>query len=104
MSNRDPHFTSAFWLGLQKALGTRLDFGTPFHPQTDVQTKRQNLEDILCFAYSMLREVALSSHYLNDTVRDPLWKMCRSPLCWDEVCERKLVGPELVLVANDIIK
>ncbi|GKF41585.1 gag protease polyprotein, partial [Tanacetum coccineum] len=35
MSNRDPHFTSRFWKGLQKAWGTRLKFSTAFHPETD---------------------------------------------------------------------
>ena len=32
MSNRDPQFTSEFWISLQKTLGTRLDLSTAHHP------------------------------------------------------------------------
>ena len=31
-------------------------------------------------------------------------KRCRSPLCWDEVGERELVGPDLVRVTNEAIQ
>ncbi|KAA3481005.1 Gag protease polyprotein [Gossypium australe] len=49
ISNRDPRFTSRFWKKLQEALGTRLNFSTAFHPQTDGQSKSviQVLEDML---------------------------------------------------------
>ena len=40
ISNRDPRFTSRFWGKLQEALGTRLNFSTAFHSQTDGQSER----------------------------------------------------------------
>ncbi|GJU98581.1 putative reverse transcriptase domain-containing protein [Tanacetum coccineum] len=79
--DRDPRFASNFWRSLQNALGTNLDMSTAYHPQTDGQSERtiQTLEDIL-------RACAIDF--------GKGW--CRSPVCWAEVGEVQLTGPEIV--------
>ena len=49
VSDRGTQFTSRFWSRLHEALGTKLDFSSAYHPQTDGQTERVNqiLEDML---------------------------------------------------------
>nr|GEZ25472.1 reverse transcriptase domain-containing protein [Tanacetum cinerariifolium] len=49
ISDRDPRFASNFWRSLQNALGTRLDMGIAYHPETDNQSERiiQTLKDML---------------------------------------------------------
>ncbi|GJV78510.1 putative reverse transcriptase domain-containing protein [Tanacetum coccineum] len=49
ISDRDGRFASHLWQALQKALGTKLNMSTAYHPKTDGQSERtiQTLEDIL---------------------------------------------------------
>ncbi|KAL0561316.1 hypothetical protein IC582_001739 [Cucumis melo] len=119
VSNRDARFTSKFWKGLQTAMGTRLDFSTAFHPQTDGQTERLNqvLEDMLraCAlefpgswdSHLHLMEFAYNNSYQATIGMAPFealyGKCCRSPVCWDEVGEQRLMGPELVQSTNEAI-
>lgn len=117
ISDRDPRFTSRFWKGLQKAWGTRLKFTTAFHPQTDGQTERmiQTLEDMLrSFAlewtgnwgeYLCFVEFASNNSWHASIKAAPFkllygWK-CRAPICWNEVGERLVEGPELNEVTNE---
>nr|GFB97127.1 putative reverse transcriptase domain-containing protein [Tanacetum cinerariifolium] len=47
--DRDGRFTLLFWQALHKALGTRLDMSTVYHPETGGQSERmiQTLDDML---------------------------------------------------------
>jgi hypothetical protein len=42
MYGRDPKFTSKFWKGLSKGLGTHLNFNTTYHPNSYGKKKRFN--------------------------------------------------------------
>ena len=118
VSDRDPRFTSRFWPSLQNALGTKLHFSTAFHPQTDGQSERtiQTLEDMLraCVmefkgswdTHPPLMEFAYNNSYQASIGMAPYealyGRKCRTPVCWDEVGEKKLVG--IVQVTCDKIK
>jgi len=49
ISDRDPRFTSRLWHSSQRAMETKLNLSTTFHPQTAGQSERtiQTLEDLL---------------------------------------------------------
>ncbi|WVZ80504.1 hypothetical protein U9M48_027974 [Paspalum notatum var. saurae] len=49
ISDRGPQFTARFWKSLHEALGTKLDYSTAYHPQTDGQMEQVNqlFEDLL---------------------------------------------------------
>ncbi|GJR00987.1 putative reverse transcriptase domain-containing protein [Tanacetum coccineum] len=68
--------------GLLNALGTQLDMSTTYHPKTDGQSERtiQTLED-------MLRASPFEALY---------GRKCRSPVCWAEVGDVQLTGPEII--------
>jgi hypothetical protein len=120
ISDRDSRFTSRFWGALQAALGTKLQFSTAFHPQTDGQSERtiQTLEDMLrsCVLqfrgnwddHLALMEFAYNNSYHSSIGMAPYealyGRQCRTPLCWDEVGERKLLAPEVVQITTDKVK
>nr|GFB92104.1 retrotransposon protein, putative, Ty3-gypsy subclass [Tanacetum cinerariifolium] len=117
ISDRDPSFASRFWKGLQKAWGTRLKFSTAFHPQTDGQSERtiQTLKDMLhsCALewtgnwddYICLVEFAYNNSWHASIKCAPFemlyGRKCRAPICWDQVGERVIEGPEMIKVTNE---
>ena len=120
VSDRDPRFTSHFWKSLQAALGTKLKFSTAYHPQTDGQSERtiQTLEDMLrsCvmeFQGSWENHLPLIEFSYNNSFHSSIQmapyealygRKCRSPLCWDEVGESKVIGPEIIQEMKDQVQ
>ncbi|MCO5585889.1 hypothetical protein L7F22_039823 [Adiantum nelumboides] len=62
VSHRDPRMTSNFWKGLFENLGTRLNFSSAYHPQTDGQSEIANLA-ILDLLKSYVTEVDQRSQW-----------------------------------------
>ncbi|GJS24327.1 hypothetical protein Tco_0452959 [Tanacetum coccineum] len=110
--DRDPRFASRFWRSLQKALGTTLDMSTAYHPETDGQSERtiQTLEDMLraCvidFGKGWINHLPLVEFSYNNSYHASIkaapfealyGRKCRSPVCWAEVGEAQLTGPDLI--------
>ncbi|GKB61144.1 putative reverse transcriptase domain-containing protein [Tanacetum coccineum] len=110
--DRDPRFASNFLRSFQKAMGTRLDMSTAYHPETNGQSERtiQTLEDMLhaCvidFGNGWERHLPLIEFSYNNSYHasikaapfEALYdRKCRSPVCWAEVGDTQLTGPELI--------
>ncbi|GJU44521.1 reverse transcriptase domain-containing protein [Tanacetum coccineum] len=112
ISDRDSKFTSHFWKSLNEALGTQLDMSTAYHPQTDGQSERtiQTLEDMLraCvmdFKKGWDRHLPLIEFSYNNSYHTSIkaapfealyGRKFRSPICWAEVGNAQITGPEIV--------
>ncbi|GJS98421.1 reverse transcriptase domain-containing protein [Tanacetum coccineum] len=112
ISDRDNRFTSHFWQSLQKALGTRLDMSTAFHPQTDGQSERniQTIEDtpracVIHFDNSGDRHLPLVEFSYNNRYHTNIkvapfealyGRKCRSHVCYTEVGDSQLTSLEII--------
>ncbi|GJT27627.1 retrovirus-related pol polyprotein from transposon TNT 1-94 [Tanacetum coccineum] len=95
----------------EKALGINLDMSTAYHPQTDRQSKRtiQTLEDMLHayvidFGKGWVNHLPLVEFSYNNSYHASIkvapfealyGQKCHSPVCWAEVGEDQLTGPEI---------
>ena len=118
--DRDPRFTSRFCSKLQKVLGTILHFSIAFHPQIDGQSERtiQTLEDMLrtCvleFKDNWVMHLSLVTFVYNNSYQASIdmapyealyGRKCQTPLCWEEVGERKLKEVELIEATSKKVK
>ncbi|KAL4340238.1 hypothetical protein GQ457_08G028370 [Hibiscus cannabinus] len=120
VSDRDPKFTSRFWESLHAALGSRLNFSTSYHPQTDGQSERviQVLEDMLrcCIIdfqgtwekYLPLVEFAYNNSYTASIQMAPYealyGRRCRTPVCWAEAGQKLLPMPDILKGTTEKVK
>ncbi|GJY46573.1 putative reverse transcriptase domain-containing protein [Tanacetum coccineum] len=112
ISDQDSKFTSHFCKSLNEALRTQLDMSTAYYPQTDGQSERtiQMLEHILgaCVMdfgkgwdrHLPLIEFSYNNSYHTSIKAAPFEALygckCISPICWAEVGDAQLTGPEIV--------
>ncbi|GJU36555.1 putative reverse transcriptase domain-containing protein [Tanacetum coccineum] len=112
ISDRDSHFTSRFWQSLQSALGTQLYMSTTYNPKTDGQSERtiQTLQDMLraCvidFGKGSEKHLPLVEYSYNNSYHASIkaapfealyGRKCRSHVCWAEVGDVQLTGPEII--------
>jgi hypothetical protein len=117
VSDRGTQFTSRFWKSLHKAMGTKLDFSSAYHPQTDGQTERVNqiMEDmlracVLTYGNDWEQSLPYAEFSYNNSYQASLGmspfealygRKCKTPLMWSEVGERALVGPALIKEAEE---
>ncbi|GKA45120.1 putative reverse transcriptase domain-containing protein [Tanacetum coccineum] len=119
ISDLDPRFASRFWRSLQKSLGANLDMSTAYHLETDGQSERtiQTLEDMLraCvidFGSGWDKHLPLAKFSYNNSYHasikaapfEALYeRKCRSPVCWSEVGDAQLTGPEMIRETTEMI-
>jgi transposase InsO family protein len=117
VSDRGTQFTSRFSKSLHKAMGTKLDFSSAYHPQTDGRTERVNqiLEDmlracVLTYGKDWEQNLPYAEFSYNNDYQASLGmspfealygRKCRTPLMWSEVGERALDGPTLIKEAEE---
>ncbi|WJX17476.1 hypothetical protein P8452_07389 [Trifolium repens] len=120
VSDRDPRFTSKFWHQLHLELGTKLRLSSAYHPQTDGQSERtiQSLEDLLraCVLehkgswdeFLPLIEFTYNNSFHSSIGMAPYealyGRKCRTPLCWYEVGENKILGSDFVHQTTEQVK
>ena len=120
VSDRDMRFVGRFWVSLQAALGTTLNFSTAYHPQTDGQTERTNqtMEDmlracVLDFGKDWEKSLPLCEFAYNNSYHSSIGmapfealygRKCKTPICWEEIGVRSFHGPSVISDTSEKVK
>ncbi|GKE89576.1 putative reverse transcriptase domain-containing protein, partial [Tanacetum coccineum] len=110
--DHDGRFTSNFWKSFQKPLGTDISMSTAYHPEIDGQSKMtiQTLKDmlracVLDFGKGWVKHLPLFEFSYNNSYHASIkaahyealyGRKCQSLVCWAEVGEAQLTGPESI--------
>nr|GEW41491.1 putative reverse transcriptase domain-containing protein [Tanacetum cinerariifolium] len=98
---------------MQSALGTQFDMSTAYHPQTDGKTGKKTIQTLKDMLRAYVRdfgkgwekhlplvEFSYNSSYHASIKAAPFEALygqkCRSPVCWAEVGDVQLTGPEIM--------
>jgi hypothetical protein len=111
---------SQFWHKVHRALGTRLNFSSAYHPQTDGQIERttQILEDMLraCalqYGISWDKSLPYAEFSYNNNHRKSLkmapfkalyGRKCGTPLFWNQTGETQVFGPDVLRNAEEQVR
>lgn len=122
ISDHGPQLTSHFWRSFQEALGTRLDLVLLLTLRQMVSSQSESTKQILEYMfqtcvldlggswdqYLPLMEFSYNNSYQSSIHITPFEVLYvrrrRSPIGWFEVGESKLVGPDLIQEAIEMVK
>jgi hypothetical protein len=120
MSDRGTQFTSYYWQKVQESLGTKLNFSTTYHPQTDGQNERINqiLEDMLraCdlqYGTSWDKSLPYAEFSYNNSYQKSLQmapfealygRKYRTLLFWNQIGESQVFGPDVLRNAEKQVR
>ncbi|GJZ18430.1 putative reverse transcriptase domain-containing protein, partial [Tanacetum coccineum] len=94
ISDRDGRFVSQFWQSLKEAFGTQLDMNYSYTMKRSIGCQKG--WDI----HLSLIEFSYNNSYHTSIKAAPFEALydrkCRSPICWAEVGDAQLTGPEIV--------
>ncbi|GJZ12388.1 putative reverse transcriptase domain-containing protein [Tanacetum coccineum] len=110
--DRDPRFASNFWRSLQSAFWVQIgyEYRIPSQRRANGTRTIQTLEDMLraCaidFGKGWVNHLPLVEFSYNNSYHASIkaapfealyGRKCRSPVCWTEVGEAQILGPELI--------
>jgi len=96
VSDRDPRFTSRFSKSLQDALGSKLRLSSAYHLQTDWHSHLPLIE----FTYNNNYHFSIGMAPFEALYG----RRCRTPLCWLELDESVVFGPDIVQQTTEKVK